>query len=231
MEPKTLKSAQRPHPELKSEIIPSPGLPFSCICTHGVTSAFTVHFCGCHSSHSNDVVRHICRDSLAIQIASKSRTFCIFLSSLSMTSSIALSAATDFLTRATLASSFSLVASLNESVLGDIFTNLDFPEIRGFPLLFNTIWGENSCEVTIIWPEPMGVRKKEETKNSKLLLTGKDGTWANYTPLSSLTNGWRRAPKMMVSERNACFSGWKNMAIFGMLNFGGVIISSVPNEK
>ena len=28
------------------------------------------------------------------------------------------------------------------TVLGDIFTNLDFPEIRGFPLLFTTIWME-----------------------------------------------------------------------------------------
>ena len=35
------------------------------------------------------------------------------------------------------------------------FTNLDFPEIMGFPLLFTTtIWGEGTVfSVTIIWPD------------------------------------------------------------------------------
>ena len=33
------------------------------------------------------------------------------------------------------------------------FTNLDFPEIRGFAETSATFWGENSCEVAIIWPE------------------------------------------------------------------------------
>ena len=31
-------------------------------------------------------------------------------------------------------------------------TNLDFPEIKVISLNKTTIWGENSCEVAIIWP-------------------------------------------------------------------------------
>ena len=31
------------------------------------------------------------------------------------------------------------------------FTSLDFPEIRGFAETSATFWGENSCEVAIIW--------------------------------------------------------------------------------
>ena len=30
---------------------------------------------------------------------------------------------------------------------------LDFPEIQGFPFLFDTFWGFWSCEVAIIWPD------------------------------------------------------------------------------
>ena len=32
------------------------------------------------------------------------------------------------------------------------FTNLDFPEISGFPFLNATFWGPRSSEVAIIWP-------------------------------------------------------------------------------
>ena len=43
------------------------------------------------------------------------------------------------------------------------FTNLDFPKVRGFPFQKATFWGENSCEVAIIWPD-VSIKKAGLTK-------------------------------------------------------------------
>ena len=63
----------------------------------------------------------------------------------------------------------------------DISPTTWFPRnFRRFPLLFTSIWGENSCEVHIIWPAYM--ESVGQTKWWKML---------DHTPLKTNMTGWK----------------------------------------
>ena len=89
-------------------------------------------------------------------------------------------------------------------------SNLDFPEIKGFPLLNHYFFGVRSCEVAIIWPENVG------HFGSRFIFHSQKNT-PRWALLRNVHKAWRgRNPKSWLGPAVHC-AKW-NMFTYKLLH-------------
>ena len=100
-----------------------------------------------------------------------------------------------------------------------IFHQPRFPwNSRGFPLLFTTIWGENSCEVAIIWPEVCPLPLHRHSQSLPVRHLGRPGQFLQVSSPHATTNKTSHGPWLVIPQRvgwiiscEACYKKvWKS---------------------